>query len=158
MSNAADTASTPTSELSSACACAGVSVWVFTDPKGERTNAPRPVTSYSNSVSSAYGICTTALIDAISTKLRRYSENVASSHSPTDIDRNRPDPTWDGMKPGFQPGGAPQPAGGVPQPEGWAPQSTGGGAGGGGGSAMTIHCGCCTPRVSNAILRSPSDE
>src|ERR1700693_561503 len=122
MSNAADTASTPTSELMSACACAGVSVCVFTDPNGERTNAPRPVISYKRNVSSAYGICTTALIDAISTKLRRYSENVASSHSPTDIDRNRPEPTWDGMNAGFQPGGAPHRGCAPPQPGGCPPQ------------------------------------
>jgi len=87
---------------------------------------------------------------------------VASRHSPTDIDLNRPDPTWDGVEPGFQPGcgdphepgggphpgggephpggcdphpggGAPQPAGGDVQPGGWgAPSSTGGGLGGGG--------------------------
>src|SRR5580700_1303031 len=100
-------------------------------------------------------------MEPISAKLRRYIVKVASSHSPTDIDRKRPDPTCDGISPGFQPGwggphagdcdphaggcaphpggGPPQPGGGEPQPPGGdpqpgcgAPRSAGGGLGGGG--------------------------
>jgi hypothetical protein len=66
---------------------------------------------------------------------------VASSHSPTDIDRKRPDPTCDGMNPGFQPGcgdphapgGGPQPGGGDPHPGGGEPHPGGGDPQPGGG-------------------------